>query len=414
MNINHYLSPITEIYSIFLAIVGFMSGLFLWFNRRTDENLHLNRLLAVILSLSSFHFLRNYLIATEWIIEFPWMFGSFSFVYLLAPAVTYLYIRGLLNDESQMQRNDWLHYIPAALQLIASLPYISSSHQSKVEIVKQISHMNNLLFNNNPFNGISYSVLFVMVFLSVVIYGVLMFRTLQTKKQSHTSEHFEKVYSWSRWVTWIMLYMALFMLINVIISSSNIANTANFIYLGPFYAIRLILFSLLLYRILLSSRIRLGLPNLNTNRQLIELSLSNNIQVTEGQSPNDPESKSTTELFADLLDQFFKTQQDKYTQQTFNIDHLSEATHIPKHHWAYYFRYHSALSFVEQRNYHRIQYAKSLILDPNYANITLEAIGNTAGFGSRTTFFNAFKKFEGISPSDFLKTIDHSTGSTKF
>jgi AraC-like DNA-binding protein len=60
------------------------------------------------------------------------------------------------------------------------------------------------------------------------------------------------------------------------------------------------------------------------------------------------------------------------------------------------------------------EYAKSLILDPNYANITLEAIGNTAGFGSRTTFFNAFKKFEGISPSDFLKTIDHSTGSTKF
>jgi AraC-like DNA-binding protein len=313
-----------------------------------------------------------------------------------------------------MQRYDWLHYIPAAIQLIACLPYITSSHLHKVSIVKQISQMNNILFNENPFNGISYRILYVSVFISVVFYGIVMFRLLRAKNNTQTNEHFRQVYSWSRWVTWIMLFMALFMFVNVFVSSASITTTANFIYFGPFYAIRLFLFSIFFYRILLSSRIRLGLPNLNSNRRTIELTLSKNKQVLNEKTLAEPNSKSTTELFADLLDQFFKTQQDKYTQQGFNLELLADATQIPQHHWAYYFRYHSALSFVELRNYHRIQFAKSLIVDPNYANITLEAIGKSAGFGSRTTFFNAFKKFEGISPSDFLKMIEHSTGSAKF
>lgn len=414
LNINHYIAPYTEIYSLFLSILGMVSAFYLWFDRKSDENLHLNRLLALILSMSSFHFFRNYLIASQWIIEFPLFFGSFSFIYLLAPGVTYIYIRGLLNDETASKRSDWPHFILPALQFISSFPYIISSHENKVAYVKGMSQMNHLLTNQNPYNGISYVFMYFLVLAVVVFYGVLMFRELQKKKLHDRNTHFNHIYSWARWVTWIMLLMALSMLINVFVSSYNLANTVNFIYMGPFYAVRLLLFSILLYRILFSSRIRLGLPNLNNNRSVLESALAQkdvrNESATGTQSIN---NTTTTDLFNELSHTIFSTRHELYTHHDFNLDSLSQATDIPRHHWAYYFRYHASMSFVETRNYHRVQYAKKLIADPEYANITLEAIGHEAGFGSRTTFFNAFKKFEKLSPSDYLKNLIHSTGSAK-
>lgn len=364
----------------------------------------------MILVMSSFHFFRNYLIASEWIVEFPLFFGSFSFIYLLAPAVTYIYIRGLLNDEAQPRKSDWPHFILPALQFISSFPYIFSPHEKKVTFVKGMSQMNNLLTNQNPYNGVSYVFMYFLVLSVVVFYGVLMFRELQRKKQQDGGQHFDHVYTWARWVTWIMLLMALSMLINVFVTSYNLANTVNFIYMGPFYAVRLLLFSLLLYRILFSSRIRLGLPNLNSNRSVLESALS----LKAGGIENHPiQSKDTTDLFSELLHTIFSTKQELFTQHDFNLDSLSQATNIPRHHWAYYFRYHAPMSFVETRNFHRVQYAKKLIANPEYANITLEAIGLEAGFGSRTTFFNAFKKFEKLSPSDFLKHQSHLDGPAK-
>lgn len=43
------------------------------------------------------------------------------------------------------------------------------------------------------------------------------------------------------------------------------------------------------------------------------------------------------------------------------------------------------------RNEYRINYAKKIMQLPAFKNYTIEAIGEASGFGSRTTFFNAFK-----------------------
>jgi AraC-like DNA-binding protein len=40
-----------------------------------------------------------------------------------------------------------------------------------------------------------------------------------------------------------------------------------------------------------------------------------------------------------------------------------------------------------------------------YRQYTIEAIGEASGFGSRTTFFNAFKKYENISPGEYFDRI---------
>lgn len=54
-------------------------------------------------------------------------------------------------------------------------------------------------------------------------------------------------------------------------------------------------------------------------------------------------------------------------------------------------------------NDYRIIYAKELLLNEEYSNYTIEAIGNLSGFNSKTTFNSTFKKLTGVTPSGYKK-----------
>jgi AraC-like DNA-binding protein len=47
-----------------------------------------------------------------------------------------------------------------------------------------------------------------------------------------------------------------------------------------------------------------------------------------------------------------------------------------------------------------------------FGSLTIEAIGQSVGFGSRASFFNAFKRFRGVAPSEYMKTVrDNNSNS---
>lgn len=151
---------------------------------------------------------------------------------------------------------------------------------------------------------------------------------------------------------------------------------------------------------------RLGLPNFAKNIHVIQ----NQVGSTDTE-PNEIElsagvlSLEQVNSYQMVLDHFFNHRSETFTELEFNLEHLSQATHIPKHHWAYFFRYYSPNSFVDLRNKYRIEHAKKIMQFPAYRNYTIEAIGEASGFGSRTTFFNAFKKHENISPGEYFDAI---------
>jgi AraC-like DNA-binding protein len=54
---------------------------------------------------------------------------------------------------------------------------------------------------------------------------------------------------------------------------------------------------------------------------------------------------------------------------------------------------------------------KKLILEGKASGLTLEAIGIQSGFANRITFFRAFKRVEGVAPSDFLAKMNQNSSS---
>lgn len=60
-------------------------------------------------------------------------------------------------------------------------------------------------------------------------------------------------------------------------------------------------------------------------------------------------------------------------------------------------------NFNDYINQKRIHVAKARLTDLEYKNLTIEAIGTSVGFKSKSAFYSAFKKNTGTSPAAFIK-----------
>jgi AraC-like DNA-binding protein len=58
-------------------------------------------------------------------------------------------------------------------------------------------------------------------------------------------------------------------------------------------------------------------------------------------------------------------------------------------------------TFYDLVNGYRVEEAKRLLLDSRNRNYTILSVGFEAGFNSKTTFNTVFKKFTGLTPTEF-------------
>ncbi|MEM1337736.1 MAG: helix-turn-helix domain-containing protein [Bacteroidota bacterium] len=63
----------------------------------------------------------------------------------------------------------------------------------------------------------------------------------------------------------------------------------------------------------------------------------------------------------------------------------------------------SGMNFNDYINQKRVNEAKKRLLAQEYEHLTIEAIGNSVGFNSKSAFYTAFKKHTNTSPSAFVR-----------
>ncbi len=61
------------------------------------------------------------------------------------------------------------------------------------------------------------------------------------------------------------------------------------------------------------------------------------------------------------------------------------------------------VNFNDYINKKRVVVAKGRLLNNEYANLTIEAIGESVGFKSKSAFYSAFRKHADVSPSQYVK-----------
>ena len=86
---------------------------------------------------------------------------------------------------------------------------------------------------------------------------------------------------------------------------------------------------------------------------------------------------------------------------------LAEDLKISRHELSAILNDDLGLSFYDLINGYRIEEFKKRVHDPDYAHLTLLAIAYDSGFNSKTTFNTIFKKYEGLTPSQYKKQLSN-------
>ena len=87
---------------------------------------------------------------------------------------------------------------------------------------------------------------------------------------------------------------------------------------------------------------------------------------------------------------------------TFTASNLAKELKIPRSHVEFVFKYYCHYSINDFSNLVKINYAVSLLNDGYLEKYTIASLGDKCLFNSRFTFSKNFKKFMGISVSDYV------------
>lgn len=95
----------------------------------------------------------------------------------------------------------------------------------------------------------------------------------------------------------------------------------------------------------------------------------------------------------------------RFLNPTLSLEMLAKELQLSKSHLSRIINTELGTSFSEYINSLRVEEAKMHLQNPEFSKYTVVAIGLEAGFSSKTTFNNAFKKFTGFTPSQYRKTV---------
>ncbi|MCC9041296.1 helix-turn-helix transcriptional regulator [Myroides sp. M-43] len=91
-----------------------------------------------------------------------------------------------------------------------------------------------------------------------------------------------------------------------------------------------------------------------------------------------------------------------YLKPTCSLEMVEKLTKVQKHHLSQFFSTEYGKHFNAYINELRIDFAKNTLIERNY-NVSVNELGEESGFNSRTSFFRAFKKYVGVSPSEYIE-----------
>ncbi|ARS38523.1 hypothetical protein CA265_02035 [Sphingobacteriaceae bacterium GW460-11-11-14-LB5] len=95
-----------------------------------------------------------------------------------------------------------------------------------------------------------------------------------------------------------------------------------------------------------------------------------------------------------------------FRQKDIRLHSLAQKIGISSHQLSVVLNSYFNKSFIDYINQYRVTWIKDSIRNPEIMqNFTLEALAYSAGFSSRSAFYNAFKKVVGMSPVEYSKNI---------
>ncbi len=386
---------------LYITILGFIVSFLLLINIK--ESNRVNIFLFAFFFINNLYSLAHYAtIYSESKTLIAILLVNFTPLFLLVGPVLYFYIRGLLRDDYRLSKLDWLHFIPALLLLINITPHLFSSFSEKLEYANRVIQ--------SPSEIVNYKNIFIPATLKFILrpfFGLLYIALcirmvyIKFKDERPETDQSKLIFKWTIFLIFNTLLVYVSFLIFTIFSYQS--NDYKIAEVKGFYFLISTLVGLVLLNIslLFFPNILYGLPQLDyvlpIKNKILDEETS---ELIKRNAKSFEISQEKLKLLDDKIQQYILSK--PYLNPDFNLSTMSADTDIPVHHLSYYFNEHLNINFNTWKNDHKINHIIFLIENGSNEMLTLDALAKQAGFGSRTTFFNAFKQKTGLTPSEYL------------
>ncbi|WP_299617162.1 helix-turn-helix domain-containing protein [uncultured Tenacibaculum sp.] len=111
------------------------------------------------------------------------------------------------------------------------------------------------------------------------------------------------------------------------------------------------------------------------------------------------EKQNTSQKFIQITS--YITDNRRFLDNLLSLETLANELQISSSQLSKVINEETSQNFNHLINNYRVEFSKQLLLDPEYNNYTITSIALESGFNSKSTFYNAFKKHTGITPTNF-------------
>ncbi len=338
------------------------------------------------------------LVITGAILEIPFFFKTAAPINFLIPPLGYLYVRSVLFNEKKWTSQDLLHLLPFTLFLISYLPFFLSPIEFKLEVISEILRDHNSAITR-PVGLIPESIFQLSRALQAIIYlGAqwwLIFTVHKRMKDQAMESQIQVVHRWLKIFTgantlyWMgFLLVIVLYLIGLNIFEESLLNLLPTVLLG--FSFFLIGAYLLIY-----PQVLIGLPFVRP----VSEGESGVVSTEKGEDTFNYENY-TQEIA--VLDSYF-LETNAFLQPNLTISEVAVATGLPLRELSYLINAYHKKRFSDYLNEMRLAHFLTQVDASTLDNFTIESIALSAGFSSRSSFYRAFNRFYGCTPSEYLR-----------
>ncbi|OJV35843.1 MAG: hypothetical protein BGO29_09100 [Bacteroidales bacterium 36-12] len=390
----------------FSAINIVLSVILLIYNWRFNKNIFFFAAFLVLISMESlmvsiFSFGGNSDVYTILVILSPLFF-------LKAPMI-YFFARGMVDDKFYFRTRDYLHFIPFFFHLLANLPFLFYSYEVQHSIAAAFIQ-NHELFREARLSFYPIGWNNTARTLQMLIYLILSFLVLKRTKfkivRMKGQLKFQYIYTKNK-LTFILFIILAISVLSVAldflfisnVNNIHVQNTMNIIIHLMMYA-----YCIIPVYIIMNPKFLYGLPHLETH-YLSSLSQKAASQ-DEINSENIEQSNTNNDIdyylnLANKIMQYIDNER-PYLSPKFSINDIHSHFNVSPQYIFYCLHEVLHISLDELKNEKRISYAKN-ILRAEGVDTNIELLSKRAGFNSKSTFLQAFKKDTGLTPHQWVK-----------
>lgn len=350
-------------------------------------NSNSNKYLAYLLFALSFVLL-NYVFEIEGTFTtYPFLrfIDDIEWVFLL-PVFMFLFIINRIDDAVKNRQKHYLYYIPFVYSSIVSITYDLSNVAELYKIPDSSIFLLNILR--------LIQLLFAVILIPFLpLYSYFMIRHLKDPQEKKWVITLLTIIYLLLFV-WLTTYMTgVFFGLDISSTMSVLALCATFVmhwtaYIG-------------IYKYKLAKN-KVAIYNFLNNEPAISLT---NLEIVQSNIPQEyKESITADNLYFQKLELLCKDQH-IYTDSTLNREKVAEKLGISAGYVSQIVNTITGDNFAHYINNYRVEAVKEMISNPEYENYNLLTMGLEAGFTSKTTFYNSFKKVTGQTPNEYKNTI---------